>query len=332
MKRQKIAVAGLVALALLVSARTGSGQVVELRPNLVAIAPSEFFIQTLNGVVSLRFDGTSWNNGLGPMEIEAGTISSNGRDVSQNVYYSDGSHQSYPAGTYEYHPDHGHFHFENYALYTLKQVGAPGDSAKESSKTSFCLMDTNKINGSLPGSPANPVYDVCDAGVQGISVGWADKYGASLPGQSFEITDSPDGDYDLTVIIDPENRFLETNESDNFTCVRLRLGTISLGRTVQNLGACSGVGSIGIESINPNQVSQGGSVNVTILGNGFTEGIAVGFENGSGPAPVASNIVVVDESTITARVSVKRGGGKGTRVWDLRVGSAVLPQSFTVGK
>ncbi len=69
---------------------------------------------------------------------------------------------------------------------------------------------------------------------------------------------------------------------------------------------------------------------MTISGSGFTEGIAVGFENGSGPAPVVTTTQVLDATTITATVTIKNGGGKQPRTWDLRVGSAVLSDAFTV--
>ena len=323
MRRQTIGVIGLVALGLVATARTGSGQ--ELRPNLVAMPASEFQIGTVNGVTLLRFGTVSWNNGLGPMEIEAGNVSTAGRDVYQNVYNSDGTKTSYPAGTYEYHPDHQHFHFENYALYTLKQVGAPGQSAKTSQKTSFCLMDTNRISGNR-----SAAYVTCSSSVQGITVGWADRYGPTLPGQSFDITNSPNADYDLTLSVDPQDRFLETSESDNVSCVRVRLGTTSQGRTVTSLGTCGGVS---ISSMTPTSLKQGTSIQVTITGSGFAAGMAVGFENGSGPAPSASNVIVDSPTQIRATVSLnKNGGGKAPRIWDLRVGSAVLPRALTITK
>jgi hypothetical protein len=59
--------------------------------------------------------------------------------------------------------------------------------------------------------------------------------------------------------------------------------------------------------------------------------VAVGFENGSGPVPVVGNVVVAaDGKTITATVTVKNGGAKQTRYWDLRVGSGMLFRAFTV--
>ena len=41
---------------------------------------------------------------------------------------------------------------------------------------------------------------------------------------------------------------------------------------------------------------------------------------------MTGNVVVVNANTITATVTVKNGGGKQTRIWDLRVGSGVAVQ------
>jgi hypothetical protein len=38
----------------------------------------------------------------------------------------------------------------------------------------------------------------------------------------------------------------------------------------------------------------------------------------------------VNSTTITATVTIKNGGSSRDRVWDLRVGSAVLSNAFTV--
>ena len=61
------------------------------------------------------------------------------------------------------------------------------------------------------------------------------------------------------------------------------------------------------------------------------------FENGQGKAPSASNIVVVDITTITATVSASTKGKSGQFVWDVRVtnldaSTGVLLGGFTVKK
>ena len=80
---------------MLANVRVGNGQ--ELRPNLVALPASEFAMSTniATGVTRLRFAAISWNNGKGPMEIEAGATSIAGQDVYQKVYNSDGTFTYY---------------------------------------------------------------------------------------------------------------------------------------------------------------------------------------------------------------------------------------------
>ncbi len=51
----------------------------------------------------------------------------------------------------------------------------------------------------------------------GISVGWADKYGAGLPKQWIKINGLPDGIYRVRVLTDPQNWFIETSNTNNNT-------------------------------------------------------------------------------------------------------------------
>ena len=302
----------------------GSAQVVELRPNLVPFPASELSIVTGPKLV---FAATSWNNGTGPLELRGGEVTPEGRQkVYQRIYYSDGGFYDRLAGTFEDHPTHNHFHFEGYALYTLNPVNAPGASQRQSAKTSFCVMDTTKVNASLPGAPQQAVYVTCNPDIQGMSVGWGDRYGPTLAGQSIDLTGNPDGDYDLTIEVDPLRQLVEANDVDNTSCVRLRIGVSN--RTVQVLGACTNT-LVTVSSIAPNSARQGSTVSVTITGSGFAPGMAVGFENGSGPVPIASD-VVVDANTITATVTIKAGGPRRERFWDVRVSSAVLQRGFKV--
>ncbi len=96
-----------------------------------------------------------------------------------------------------------------------------------------------------------------------------------------------------------------------------------------------------VDSITPNSMSAGSTTDVTISGSGFAAGADVTFENGSGPAPEASNVVVTDVDgdevldTITATVTAKSGGPPRKRVWDVRVtnpdgSTGVLDNGFTV--
>jgi len=312
-----------VLTAVFLNAQTGYAQ--ELLPNLVARPASEFSLIQINGRLMLRFAATSWNNGAGPLELRSGSASeSQGQNVYQRIFRSDGTYIDELAGTFIWHPTHDHFHFGDFALYTFNAVGGDPGSEQASAKTSFCVMDTTAVDLSLTGAPHSAVYSACNKFVQGMSVGWGDRYGPTLAGQSFDITGLPAGDYDLTVISDPNNRLLEANESDNRACVRLRLNPSAW--TVQSLGTC---GSVSVTSISPNTIKKGTTIQVTVTGSGFAAGMAVGFENGSGPAPVVTNVSIT-ANTITATVSVKNGGNRTTRYWDLRVGPALLPGAMAV--
>lgn len=92
---------------------------------------------------------------------------------------------------------------------------------------------------------------------------------------------------------------------------------------------------IEVTSIEPNTMEAGTTKDVTIKGSGFVAGASITFENGIGPAPTASNVVIVDGYTITATVTAKSGGPPRPRVWDVRVtspdgSSGVLGDGFTV--
>ncbi len=85
------------------------------------------------------------------------------------------------------------------------------------------VNDTDRINHRLPGAPKRSVYRTCSSEIQGMSVGWGDTYRYYLAGQAIDVTDLPDGDYELTIEVDPKKRLLETNDADNTSTMLLRI-------------------------------------------------------------------------------------------------------------
>jgi hypothetical protein len=73
-------------------------------------------------------------------------------------------------------------------------------------------------------------------------------------------------------------------------------------------------------------------VQVDITGTGFTNGIAVSFENGSGAKLTVTDVVVESSSAISALVTTQKQGNprNADTVWDLRVGDGVLRDAFVV--
>lgn len=332
-------------LAAMVLLALGASNVVaqpqELRPNLQAFPAQDIQLEVDPvGRTMLRFTTLTWNNGDGPLEIEAGETGqdrkgNNRQNVYQNVYLDDGTSYQRLAGAFVWHPGHNHFHMDNYADYTLQPKGAKGKAKLTGSKTSFCLMDSNRIDTTLPNAPSSAVYDVCGNTLQGISVGWGDEYGYFLIGQELNVSDTSAGEYELKIEADPKNRLVETNDDDNASCVLLYLDAAQLSLNVLNPDSCDASGgppSGGetITSLDPNTVPKDSITPITITGSGFAPGVTVLFENGSGKAPVVSDVNVVNDGQIDAMVTTRKGGNNSDPIWDLRVGSAVMTDALIV--
>lgn len=125
-----------------------------------------------------------------------------------------------------------------------------------------------------------------------------------------------------------------TTGDDSFTYTASD-GSLSSGLATVVISVTDQPAALAVEAIAPNSASTNETVAVTITGSGFAAGAGVSLENGSGPAPDVSNVVVVDANTITATISVRGGGPPRARVWDVRVtnpdgATDVLVGGFTV--
>ena len=322
------AIVGALSLAGTAAAQTA------LLPNLIPLGATSTTLGTdAGGRSTLRFTTTSWNNGAGPLELAAGEVETGSGKlrVYQVVYQSSGAPVLRLAGAFEYHPAHDHMHFNDYALYTLQPVNAPGGSQRTGAKTTFCVMDTTAISLGLPRAPAQPFYSTCGRDLQGMSVGWGDTYLSYLAGQEIDFTGNADGIYQLKIEVDPKKVLTETNENDNVSCVLLSIKKPSTVTVLDTSGLCSSVASI-----TPSSARVGATVQVTITGYGFTPGMGVTFDGGSGSRPVASNVQLtsdtdtVDRITATVTVPYKKQSGKN-QYWNVRVGNGgTLARGFMV--
>jgi hypothetical protein len=206
------------------------------RPDLVTLVPYDLHVTLEEGHKLLRLGNAVANIGAGPLELRPEHDVDAGVTVAiQSLYTHDAQGHwtvlsEREVGEFVYHPDHGHWHFAGFARYDL--LDAEGAVVRSSGKVSFCMLDGGLYAPDLPHT-APHTYAFCGQDeVQGISVGWADYYGASLPDQWVDVTGVPNGVYTLVSTADPEDRLLERNETNNATSVKIRIR----GRKVIVLG------------------------------------------------------------------------------------------------
>jgi hypothetical protein len=175
----------------------------------------------------LRLANAVANVGTGPLELVGGDTNPDGTQiVFQRIFDDASGFTDRLAGTFEFHATHNHIHFEDFTNYNLRTVTSGdgvGGIVASGQKVSFCLLDVREYDTSLPGAPNSDHYNSC-AQFQGISVGWADVYSRSLPDQWIDITDVPEGTYWLESVVDPTNRILESDETNNATRIKITLG------------------------------------------------------------------------------------------------------------
>ncbi len=224
-----------------------------LLPDLIVEPPNDIILQRPAGskTTYLRFDHTTSNVGLGPLEVypdlstdTCGEKGDRGR-VAYQAIFLDSTSNGGPDGVFKrgqdtewiedpvgcmiFHEIHNHYHFQEFAEYELYRVES-GLLKETSDKVSFCVFDLTRTHPELPGSPNEAFYGFqnCDRddGTHGISVGYADIYGSNTPGQEFDVTGRRKGRYCLVAKTDPADRLEEValgGDDNNVQTVQIKL-------------------------------------------------------------------------------------------------------------
>jgi subtilisin-like proprotein convertase family protein len=160
--------------------------------------------------------------------------------IWQNLYYKQEDKlikKKVVAGTlyFDEKPGHQHYHVDDWiemriVKKTKNKKGLRQTVVGKSSKVSYCLFDTGicrnndslcVINNKLYGPHNLSNYGLgyftdCHSKLQGISVGGYDTYGLLYEGQDIKLPKGlPKGWYYLQIIIDPKNRYQESNKKNN---------------------------------------------------------------------------------------------------------------------
>jgi hypothetical protein len=108
-----------------------------------------------------------------------------------------------------YDPCHGHFHYEGFAEYRLRDINS--NIVVVGHKIGFCLEDVVRWSST---AGQNSRYD-CN--YQGIQAGWADVYSEDVPCQWLDITGLPGGTYTLELEVNPSRAIVEASYANNLS-------------------------------------------------------------------------------------------------------------------
>lgn len=192
----------------------------------------------------LQFSATVWNAGPSPLVLDG--FRQQGKDLMdayQYFYDANGKEVGYQnTGTLEWdgRDGHNHWHFTDFARYSL--LNSKQSEVVRSQKEAFCLAATDSIDYTVKNANWHPdntdLHTAC--GNHGslsvrevLDVGSGDTYVQSLPGQSFDVTDLPNGRYYVQVTANPENRLFEASTKNNVALREVVLGGTKHHRTVK---------------------------------------------------------------------------------------------------
>jgi hypothetical protein len=203
----------------------------------IRILPSEtVYIETEGDQRILRFETSFANVG------EADLLIIGERDPEeeivraiQTVRTADGEERTEMIGEFVYHPEHTHWHVEDFAQYELWSYPEEGEGERllTREKIGFCQFDYRPYDLTLPNAAQQRQfrYENCDEGIQGLSVGWVDTYLPTREGQTFDIAGFPDGRYQLRMIANPEQYIMESSYDNNESLTTIEIS----GNAVQIL-------------------------------------------------------------------------------------------------
>ncbi|HWS34404.1 MAG TPA: lysyl oxidase family protein, partial [Actinoplanes sp.] len=186
------------------------------KPDLRSLPAWGISLSEEEGKTFINFGATVWNAGTSPLLVDgfrrtgtdAGLM-----DAYQYFFDAKGNQVgSKEAGTMEWDPreGHKHWHFTDFAQYNL--LAADKVLAVRSGKEAFCLANTDAVDYTITGAkwrPENTSLETsCGADTvvavrEVLDIGNGDTYTQDRPGQSFEITDLPNGTYYIEVLANP---------------------------------------------------------------------------------------------------------------------------------
>jgi len=209
-------------------------------PDLVALPAYGIWIGHERGRDYLRFGADVWNRGPAPLLVEGFRAAGEDRMDAFQYFSEEGEIVgSAPVGSFDYddRAGHQHWHFLQFARYRLLDAA---DVAIRSKKQAFCLAPTDPIDLTVDGAVWRTDglgFSQCGSQTstwirEVLPTGWGDTYFQGVPGQSFDVTDLPNGTYWIEVHANPAGRLFDGNPTNDTELREVILGGAPGSRTV----------------------------------------------------------------------------------------------------
>lgn len=202
-----------------------------------------FGVELNQSGTQMRFAATVWNAGNSPVVIDGFRASDDEMTTYQYFFDTDGNQTGYQeVGTMHWHdaPSHMHWHFLDFATYSLVSVDEVEVNIK-SKKQSFCLANTDATDYTVEGAdwaPEGTDLSTACGGYEAQSVrqtlasGSGDTYVQFRAGQSFNIKDVPNGQYYIKVEANPAGKLVESDTTNNTTLRKVTIAGKATNRRV----------------------------------------------------------------------------------------------------
>lgn len=114
---------------------------------------------------------------------------------------------------FDYHEEHNHWHIASVVEFSIHKDTYDGPLVGESNKVTFCIEDVYSMTENS--NTSDRLFWDCTVSLQGVQAGWADQYHQSTPGNQIDITGIDPGFYYLVHHVNPDDSFIEEDDSNN---------------------------------------------------------------------------------------------------------------------
>jgi hypothetical protein len=209
-------------------------------PDLIPLPSWGIAVQNTKKESYLDFGATVWISGNGPLDVEGFRTSGSGTMKAYQYFSHNGKIVGRArVGTMGF-ANYNSWHFQQFAQYKL--LNARKKVVVSSHKIGFCIAPTDSVDLVLRNATWQPSY----TGIAGncgdpatlsvaetLPVGWGDTYIQSVPYQSFDISELPNGVYFIEIIANPEHLLYETNRANDISLRKIIISGTALHRHVR---------------------------------------------------------------------------------------------------